>query len=88
MSDSQLDRILMEYDLDSSDSRHYRGMRRDFFPDEFGFGSSKVERRRTLIVLFEFLGAHQLAEYLRLGRHTGLGVHPRALSTSRLLLDR
>lgn len=65
MGDSELDRIMVAYDLGPSRSRYYRGNLIDSFSDGDVFHGSKSERRRDLIALFEFLGAHRLVECLR-----------------------
>lgn len=66
MSDSQLDRIMTDYGLDS----HSSGYDDD---DYYGYGSSKRERCKNLVDLFDHLGALDLAEALRdkLRRHRG-----------------
>ena len=86
MSLSQVDRIMMAYELDSSDSRYHRGGRLDSWSDDYGCGSSKIERLLSLLVLFEFLGAHQLADCLRRSGRGGLGMQRRG--SNRLLLTR
>ncbi|KAK4547674.1 hypothetical protein LTR36_000631 [Oleoguttula mirabilis] len=58
MGDSELDRIMVAYDLGASRSRYYRGNLMDSFSDSDVFHGSKSEKRRNLIALFEFLGAH------------------------------
>ena len=76
--------INQEYNLDSLDMNYHRGMRARSWSDDTGFGSYSIGRRANLVVLFEFLGAHHVAEQLRYNRHER-PITSR-LSSNRLLL--
>jgi len=64
MSDGEVDRILMVYEIGESSHRYYRGSLRDSFDDSDLFRGSKSGRIRNMIALCEFLGAHRLVQHL------------------------
>ena len=69
MGESALDRILMAYHLGSGRRRYYGGSYYDEFDDDDFFYMTRKERIRNLIVLFEYLGAYRLSDYLRYRRY-------------------
>lgn len=75
MRASDLDRIMEAYELGPLRHRYYRGSLADRVSDDDFFRSSKIERRRNLITLFEFLGAHQVVEHLRCRARCGAVTH-------------
>ncbi|KAK3715842.1 hypothetical protein LTR37_006825 [Vermiconidia calcicola] len=88
MSDSQLERIMLAYELDPLDSPYYRGrgMPRESLLSDLGTSRFLPERQRNLGALFEFLGAYNLAEQLMHTRRERLG--SRQLNNNRLLSGR
>lgn len=80
MPDSELHRITQAYDLDSQGSCYRRGARMDFWSDDIDFHYPGTERRRTLVILFEFLRADRIAEHLRFNRRERMG--PRLLTSN------
>jgi len=65
MGEAELDRIMMAYDLGASRRRYYGGALMDRFEEDDMFRSTRSDRRRNLIALFHFLGAHRLVDHLR-----------------------
>ena len=67
MSDIQLDNIMAAYQLNTSNSHYYGDVMRGPGFNNYRFESSPIEFQHNLISLFVFLGAHNVAEYLRSG---------------------
>ena len=65
MREYQLKRLMMAYQLEVFASRAFRFGEINPAGDNFEYSNSTVRRHGILIVLFQFLGAYQLAEYLR-----------------------
>ena len=55
------------YELEVSTSLSRRAARSQPLWDDYAYDSSPAERRSTLILLFQYLGAYHLAEDLRHG---------------------
>lgn len=68
MRESEMDRILMAYELGSGRKRCYRGDLMDRFDDDDLFQMTERDRLRNLIALYEYLGAYRLVEHLRYRR--------------------
>lgn len=62
------------YELDACVSRNRGALGMNQLWDGAGYGASTFERCRLLIVLFQFLGAYQLAECLRCRDRGGIGM--------------
>ncbi|KAF2767573.1 hypothetical protein EJ03DRAFT_145212 [Teratosphaeria nubilosa] len=68
MRQVELDNIMLAYELGQNRDRSYRGPIMNGLENRDPYSRSRSERLRNLIALSEYLGAHQVAEHLRLGR--------------------
>ena len=65
MDSYELDEIMLAYELGRDRRRYYNGSMASRYDDDDYLYSTQSGRRRDLIALFEYLGAHRLVEYLR-----------------------